>query len=97
MEMTYEQQQAYLDNVDSMSEVASKLEDEATALYNRVEQMAKELDPSMNTHAFNIKFRAYRALLTEADIAADAAKLARNMAQTAIVKFVDEVELVIVH
>jgi len=97
MEMTFEQQTAYLDNVDAMNAKATELENEATELYARVEIMAKELQHVTCQNVFDIKFRAYQALLNEADIAADAAKLARNMARTAIVKFCEETDIQTYH
>jgi len=97
MEMTFEQQTSYLDNVDAMNAKAAELENEAAEMYARVESMAKELQHITCQRAFNIKFRAYQALLNEADIAADAAKLARSMARTAIVKFCEETDIQTYH
>jgi hypothetical protein len=97
MELTFEQQNAYLDNVASMDAKATELENETTELYARVESMARELQHIKDDKVFAIKFRAYEALLHEADISANAATIARSMARTAIVKFVDEVEITTFH
>lgn len=97
MELNFEQQTAYLDNVDSMNVKATELENEARDLYARVEVMAKELSRITCSQLFGIKYRAYQALLHEADIAKDAAVLARSFARVAILKFIDEVPNAVVH
>lgn len=95
MNMTFEQQNAYLDNVDALQARAKELADEATVLYAQCERMACELNTIRDEKTFHIKFRAYEALLKEADTAADAANLARNMARTALVKFIDEEQTIL--
>lgn len=97
MELNFEQQTAYLDNVDSMNAKATELENETTELYARVESMAKAMSAVKDDKVFQIKFRAYEALLREADISANAAMIARSMARTALIKFIDEVPNVLVH
>lgn len=97
MDMTYDQQEAYLDNVDSMHSKASALEQEAHELYARVESMAHRLNEIADQATFDIQYRAYQALLREADKAADAAKLARSMTRVALIKFIEVAEQPIFH